>query len=52
MVRPHLEYAAIVWSFSWIKYINRLKYAQRRATRIETSREMNYEEEEFWIFQR
>ncbi len=44
MVRPHLEYAPTVWSPSWIKDINKLEDVQRRATRIEALRGMNYEE--------
>ena len=44
MVRPHLEYAATVWSPSWIKDIDRLEDVQRRATRIEQLRGLNYEE--------
>ena len=44
MVRPHLEYAATVCSPSWIKDIDRLEDVQRRATRIEQLRGLNYEE--------
>ena len=41
MVRPHLEYAATVWSPSWIKDIDTLEDVQRRATRIEQLRGLN-----------
>ena len=44
MVRPHLEYAATVWSPSWVKDIDRLEDVQRRATRIEQLKGMTYEE--------
>ncbi len=42
MVRPHLKYAATVWSPSWIKDIKKLEDVPRRATRIEPLRGMNY----------
>ena len=44
MVRPHLEYAATVWSPSWVKDINRLEDVQRRAIKIEQLKGMTYEE--------
>ena len=44
MVRPHLEYAATVWSPTWQKDKEKLENVQRRATRIEPLRGKNYEE--------
>ena len=44
MVRPHLEYAALVWSPTWQKDKDKLENVQRRATRIEPLRGKNYEE--------
>ena len=44
MVRPHLEYAATVWSPPWIKDKNKLENVQRRATRIESLRGLNFDQ--------
>jgi hypothetical protein len=44
MVRPHLEYAATVWSPTWKGDIDKIENVQRRATRIEALRGViNYE---------
>ena len=42
MVRPHLEYAATVWSPTWKADIDKIENVQRRATRIEALRGVNY----------
>jgi hypothetical protein len=44
MVRPHLEYAAAVWSPSLVKDVNILEGVQRRATKIEQLKGMTNEE--------
>ena len=44
MVRPHLEYAATVWSPPWIKDKNKLENVQRRVTRIKSLKGLNYDQ--------
>ena len=44
LVRPHLEYAARVWSPYWAKDKNRLESVQRRATKIVSLRGLNYDQ--------
>ena len=45
LVRPHLEYAAVVWSPSYKKYIKSIENVQRRATKqIPGMSDLSYEE--------
>ena len=45
LVRPHLEYAAVVWSPTYKKYIKSIESVQRRATKqIPGMSDLSYEE--------
>ena len=51
LVRPHLEYTALVWNPHWQYDKDKLEKVQQRATRVESLRGYSYEERlKNWIY--
>jgi ribonuclease P/MRP protein subunit RPP40 len=47
LIRPHLEYGAVIWSPQWIREIDKLESVQHRATKIHSLVGYSQEERNF-----